>query len=157
MHRLRLRRIVVFVATLLYMASLCLPAFSYIPFLTSSPTHIVYMPGWSPLIFGGVAALFMEVAAFSCLANPIFLVAVFAYGFGKDRISMWLAATSIVVGWIFFPLSAKQPVLIPFSGMGETLNHPKPMVGFYLWMASFLAIFLGALLSIFRQRRGKTR
>jgi hypothetical protein len=134
-----------------------LPAFSYVPFLNNPQRDISNFYGWSALPFAPVAMLFMESAAFAWFANPIFLSALFTYGFGKDRISIALAATAIVVGWIFFPLSAKHPVLIPFSGMGETLNYPNPMVGFYLWMASFLAIFLGALLSSYRQCRSKTR
>jgi ABC-type glycerol-3-phosphate transport system permease component len=113
------------------------------------------MPGWLPLVFGGIAALFMQVAAFSTLANPIFLAALVAYGFGRNRISGILAATSIVIGASFFPLSWSYPVLIPFSGQGETLNHPEPMVGFVLWMMSFLVIFLGGTASYARQKLTK--
>jgi hypothetical protein len=157
MQRLRIRRIVIFVAILLYIGSICLPAFSYVPFLNSSQRGVSNFYGWAALPFAPVAMLFMELAAFAWLANPIFLSALITYGFGKDRISIALAAAAIAVGWAFFPLSVNQPVLIPFSGMGEMLNYPKPMVGFYLWIASFLAIFLGALLSIFRRRRDIAR
>jgi hypothetical protein len=155
MQRLSPRRIIIFVALGCYAASLCLPAFSYIPYLASSPPQTVYMPGWLPLVCGGIAALFMQVAAFSNLANPVFFAASLAYGFGKNRISATLAVISMLIGASFFPLSSSHPVLIPFSGRGETLNHPEPMIGFVLWMTSFLLIFLGSIASYTHQKLAK--
>ena|SRR5690348_4391697 len=97
MQQLNVRRITIFSATVCYGFALWLPAFSYVPF-ASTPLRIAYMPSWLPLVFGIVAVLFMEIAAFSFLANPVFIVAVFAYGFGKNKSAAQLAAASVEIG-----------------------------------------------------------
>lgn len=154
MRRSNVRWIAIFSAMVCYGLALWLPAFSYVPF-ASAPLRIAYMPGWLPLVFGVVAVLFMEFAAFSFLANPVFIVAAFAYGFGKNKVAAQLAAASVSLGASFFPLSSMRPVFVPFSGQGEIINHPKSEAGFWFWMAAFFIVFSGALISHQREKRAK--
>lgn len=155
MLRLKPKRIAVLLAVVLYVSSLFLPAFSYVPFLGDARRPFSYFYGWAALPFGPVAMLFLEFAASAWAANPIFFGALLSSGFGRYRLSAILAAMSLAIGAAFFPLSALHPVIIPLSGEGETLNYPKPILGFYLWMAAFFVIFLTALIADYRQRHAK--
>ena len=144
MRLLSSRLFVISSAIALYGSSLYLPAFSYIPFLDKIPESIARMPGWAPLVFGAVAVLFAQVAAISFLANPSFFAAFIAYCAREYKLSEKCSAASFVLGLAFFPLDWIRPVMLLFSGEGETLNHPIPMIGYAVWMLTFLTTYLGA-------------
>lgn len=137
------RRIVIALAMGCFIASLCLPAFSH----SDSPTghQIESVPGWMPLAWGWIAMIFIQPPAFAWLANPFFIISVWA--FFKDRyvFSMWLTASCLVLGTSFFLLSALHPMLVVFSGNGLVLYNPQPKIGFVVWMAAFFLVFLGAM------------
>lgn len=150
MRLVNLRLVTILAAGSCYAASIYLPAISYVPLLPSNPygANIAYMPGWFPLAFGWFAVIFLEFTAFTVLANPIFFASIIIFGIGKNLISALLAAVSIVLGVSFFALSRRHPVTLIFSAHGEALNHPKPMVGFFFWIAAFVIVLLGSIVGL---------
>jgi hypothetical protein len=136
-----------------FIASLFLPAFS----ASHSEFDVAEMSstqGWSALTFGWIALIFLQTPAIAWLANPFFVLALRDFWRGLYRSSMWLAIACMLFGSSFFLLSLFQPMLVVFSGDGQNLYHPKPEIGFFIWMASFAAIFLaGAVLSAPRRHR----
>jgi hypothetical protein len=154
MRLVNLRLVIILAASSCYAASIYFPAISYVPLLPSNPygANIAYMPGWFPLAFGWFAVIFFEFTAFTVLANPIFFASIISFGVGKNLISALLAAVSIILGVIFFPLSQRHPVTLIFSAHGEALNHPKPMAGFFFWIAAFVIMLLGSVVGLLAKK-----
>lgn len=153
-----LRRITIILALGFFIAALCLPAFNYTP-----PGSYKYsagaVQGWFPFSFGWIAMMFLEPASVAWLANPFFLFAMHSFYVGRYTSSMWLSAASMFFALSFFPICWLQPLLIVFSGTGETINHPKPEVGFAAWMAAFLVLLVisGRLVSARLSANGDAR
>ncbi|HEY8683495.1 MAG TPA: hypothetical protein VIM06_10020 [Rhodanobacter sp.] len=140
------RVIVIAVSLILFVVSLVLPAISYI---SGRPNlldvgHPAKGPGWIFLVFGWAAFVFVQVAAVAWVANVTFAASVISFARGRDRMAIRLTIISIVAGISFFPLSIYFPVLIPFSGQGETIYLPKPEIGFAAWVISFACVGVGA-------------
>jgi hypothetical protein len=151
MSELTVRRIALFVALGCFITSMFLPAFS----ASNSEvdvTQVTASQGWTALAFGWIALISVQMPAIAWLANPFFLFAIRDFWRRLYRSSMWLAVASLLFGSSFFLLSLFQPMLVVFSGNGQTLHHPRPEIGFAIWMFSFCVIFLaGATLSWFRK------
>jgi hypothetical protein len=135
-----LRKVVLYTAVACFLAALCLPAFSY-----TKPGAYVYGPsisGLFPFLFGCVPMIFVQPAAVAWLANPFFLAAIYKFYVGNYWSSMWISGACMLLGASFFPICWFQPMLMVFTGLGETINHPKPGFGFVAWMAAFLIVFV---------------
>ncbi|HUA81230.1 MAG TPA: hypothetical protein VL997_12710 [Dyella sp.] len=153
MSQLTVRRIVLGVAVGCFIVSLFLPAFSS----TDSEfdvTHVVFTQGWTALAFGWIALIFIQTPAIAWLANPFFLFALRDFWRRQYQSSMWLAVACLLFGSSFFLLSLFQPLLVVFSGNGQTLYHPKQEVGFAIWMISFFVIFLASAVLSRPETRG---
>ncbi len=140
------RMIVVVVSLMLFALSLVLPAISYMSG-RPNPTYLRHPaigPGWALLVFGWAAIVFVQVAAVAWVASVTFFASVINFAYGRDAIAMRLAIASIILGVSFFPLSIYFPILIPFSGQGETIYLPKPEIGFIVWVLSFACVGIGA-------------
>jgi hypothetical protein len=156
MNAMTLRWMVIVAAMGFFIASLCLPAFSYVTHVPSD--HVTSQvsstgPGWHLFATGWFAIIFLEPAAFSWLANVTFSSAVIVYALGSCRSSALLAVLSMLFDASFFPISNWAPATVLFSGQGEAFNHPRPELGFVAWMVSLVIILAGYALSHWRTLR----
>jgi hypothetical protein len=135
-----IRKIVLYVATVGFLVALIFPGFDY-----TKPGDFVYMPsfpGWALLVLGWIPMIFVQPAALAWLANPFFLVAIYKFYVRNYWSSMWVSGACILLAGSFFPICWLRPMLLVFTGAGETINHPRPNVGFIAWMAAFLIVFV---------------
>jgi hypothetical protein len=142
MPRRTLQKIVLVAAIGCFMASLFLPAFSASN-AEFNGRQLSAAQGWEALAFGWIDLIFIQTPALAWLANPFFALALFEFWRGQYRSSMWLAMACVMIGASFFLFSAFQPMLVVFTGDGQTLYHPEPEPGFISWMASFVIILAG--------------
>ncbi|TBR40562.1 MULTISPECIES: hypothetical protein [Dyella] len=129
-----------------YLASLALPAFSYMSHVP--PDHvegkIEIVPGWFAVCFGPMGLLSLSATALPFFANYTFLGGAQLYALEHYRKAAVLAVLSAGLGASFFWMSGSHPMPVLFSGQDDYMNHPVPMLGFYVWMASFALLLLGA-------------
>jgi hypothetical protein len=153
MTQLTLQRIALVAAAGCFIASLFLPAI-YASNSQSNAMAAFPYQGLEAFAFGWIALIFIQTPAMAWLANPFFVFALGEFWRGKYRSSMWLALACLIFGSSFFLFSMFQPMAVVFTGDGQVLYHPRPGIGFIIWMISFLVIFLmGAFLGAPRKRR----
>ncbi len=89
--------------------------------------------GWVVLLLGAFKIPGAECLAW--LANPLFFIAVFCFGFNKLRAAFSLSLCAAAIGLDTFRLSG-----FPLDAGG--FNVPVTSVGpaFYVWMLSFLVL-----------------
>jgi hypothetical protein len=114
----------------LYLASLTMPAIA----LEGNQKHY----GWAILIYGWFGLL---KGQFAWLANLLLLPAVVAFVTRQN-----LAACLLALGCVALGLLARNTLALPTS-IGNESRVVGFSVGYYFWMGSFVALFIGAFMA----------
>jgi len=128
-----IQRAIILLSLSVLIISLSQPAF-YCNGHKAMPSAYLFFMGWSGILGGGIPS------CLPWLANPIYFISIYLIIRNKNY-ALYLSLLSVLIAFSF---SFLDNIVTSESGSTSKIVSLEP--GYYLWLTSFIILFLGCII-----------